>query len=78
MLNQTELDAIQTYVCLESKKRLDFENPSITHVFQSQFFYARISIDIYPSHWKNISVDIRNLKKNINANGFNSIKYNKP
>ncbi|WP_457556682.1 ATPase, T2SS/T4P/T4SS family [Candidatus Harpocratesius sp.] len=62
-LNRAELEAIQTYVCLESKKRLDFENPSITHVFQSQFFYARISIDIYPSHWKNISIDIRNLKK---------------
>ena len=45
------------------KKRLDLEHPNVMHVFQSKYFYARFSVDIYPSHWKNIAIDIRNLKK---------------
>lgn len=63
ILTISEVEAIKTYVCLESRKRLDFEVPSIMHVFQSKYTYARVSLDVYPSHWKNISIDIRNLKK---------------
>ncbi|MHA1776237.1 MAG: ATPase, T2SS/T4P/T4SS family [Promethearchaeota archaeon] len=63
MLSNVEIEAIKTYVCLESKKRLDLEHPNVMHVFQSKYFYARFSVDIYPSHWKNIAIDIRNLKK---------------
>lgn len=62
-LDIKEIEAIKTYMCLEGKNPLDAKHSSITHVFNNPYFHARFCIDIYPSHWKDIAIDIRNLKK---------------
>jgi flagellar protein FlaI len=60
-----EINAIKTHLRIESKKRIDFDQPSLIHVINNQYFHCRFSIDIYPSHWKNFAFDIRKMNKNV-------------
>jgi len=64
-LSQEEIEAIKTHLCLDSRERLDFDKPNITYVYNNKYFHARFCVDIYPSHWQDFGLDIRNLKKNI-------------
>ncbi len=62
-LSDVEVEALITHLRFESKKRLDFNHPSLIHVINNEYFHCRFSIDIYPSHWKDFSFDIRKLNK---------------
>ncbi|MHA1919354.1 MAG: hypothetical protein ACTSWX_06390, partial [Promethearchaeota archaeon] len=64
-LDPLEFDALKTHLILESKQRLDEQHPSIVHFMNNLFFNCRFSIDISPSHWRNIALDIRKLNKMI-------------
>lgn len=64
-LNENEIESLKTHIRLESKKRLDYEMPSIVHVVSNPTFNCRIAIDIFPHHWKDVSIDIRKLDKKL-------------
>jgi type IV secretory pathway ATPase VirB11/archaellum biosynthesis ATPase len=64
-LNSDEIAALKTHIKLESKKRLDEEISSLIHVINNKYFNCRFSIDLYPSHWKNLSFDIRKMNKKL-------------
>ncbi len=75
ILSQSEIDAIITHVKLESKLKLDEDHPNLIYVMQNNYFYSRISIDIFPNHWKNISLDIRKLNNSI-FDVFDLLEFN--
>jgi len=62
-LDIDEIESLKTHLILESKQRLDEQHPSLVHFMNNTFFHSRFSIDIAPSHWKNIALDIRKLNK---------------
>ncbi len=62
-LNINEIESLKTHLILESKQRLDEQHPSLVHFMNNSFFHSRFSIDISPSHWKNVAFDIRKLNK---------------
>ncbi len=62
-LDINEIDSLKTHLILESKQRLDEHHPSLVHFMNNSFFHSRFSIDISPSHWKNVAFDIRKLNK---------------
>ena len=64
-LNYTDIESLKTHLRLDSRKRLDKERPNLIHVINNVFFNCRFSIDLFPSHWKNVALDIRKLNKNI-------------
>ncbi len=64
-LSLEEVEAIKTHLCLDSRERLDIEKPNITYVYNNPYFHARFCVDIFPSHWQDFGLDIRNLKKNV-------------
>jgi archaeal flagellar protein FlaI len=64
-LNKNDIEAIKTHLRLESKRRLDENLPSLIYVMNNDFFHCRFSIDISPSHWKDVAIDIRKMNKNI-------------
>ncbi len=64
-LNYTDIESLKTHLQLDSRKRLDKERPNLIHVINNVFFNCRFSIDLFPSHWKNVALDIRKLNKNI-------------
>ena len=64
-INEIEIESLKTHLRFESQKRLDEKTPSLIHSINNKFFHCRFSIDIFPSHWKNYSLDIRKMNKNI-------------
>jgi len=62
-LDIDEFESLKTHLILESKQRLDEQHPSLVHFMNNLFFHSRFSIDIAPSHWKNIALDIRKMNK---------------
>ena len=64
-LDINEIDSLKTHLILESKQRLDEQKPSLVYFMNNSFFHSRFSIDISPSHWKNVALDIRKLNKMI-------------
>jgi type IV secretory pathway ATPase VirB11/archaellum biosynthesis ATPase len=64
-LNFEEIEALKTHLRIESSLRLDENQNSLIHVISNQYFNCRFSIDIAPTHWKNIGIDIRKMNKNI-------------
>jgi len=60
-----EIERIKTFLRLYSGKRLDYSNPNIKFVLSNKFFYCRFTCDIAPINFKNFSLDIRKLNKNI-------------
>ena len=62
-LDINEIESLKTHLILESKQRLDEQHPSLVHFMNNSFFHSRFSIDISPSHWKNVAFDIRKLNK---------------
>ncbi|UYP46429.1 hypothetical protein NEF87_002714 [Candidatus Lokiarchaeum ossiferum] len=64
-INEIEIEALKTHLRFESEKRLDEKSPSLIHSINNKYFHCRFSIDIFPSHWKNFSFDIRKMNKNI-------------
>ena len=62
-LDIDEFESLKTHLILESKQRLDEQHPSLVYFMNNSFFHSRFSIDIAPSHWKNIALDIRKLNK---------------
>jgi Flp pilus assembly CpaF family ATPase len=62
-LDFNEIESLKTHLILESKQRLDEQHPSLVHFMNNAFFNSRFSIDISPSHWKDVALDIRKLNK---------------
>jgi len=62
-LDFNDIESLKTHLILESKQRLDEQHPSLVHFMNNSFFHSRFSIDISPSHWKDVALDIRTLNK---------------
>ena len=64
-INENEIESLKTHLRFESEKRLDEKSPSLIHSINNKYFHCRFSIDIFPSHWKDFSFDIRKMNKNM-------------
>ena len=74
-LSIEEIESLKTHLKLASKMRLDEKITYLNHVINNKFFHCRFTIDVSPSHWKNISIDIRKLNKKV-INLIDFIKLN--
>jgi len=60
-----DIERIKTLFRLYSGKRLDYTNPNLKFVLKNKFFYCRFTCDIAPINFREFSLDIRKLNKNV-------------